>query len=64
MSSFDFRGENTDVSVHNGETTVIESVEGKLLGVTLDKKLDFKSHVNAERKKAGQKLHALARTSS
>ena len=39
---------------------VTESVEEKLLGVILDKNLDFKSHVNAICKKAGQKLHALA----
>ena len=63
MLSFDFRGENTDVSVHIGETMVTESIEEKLLGVTLDKNLDFKSHVNAIFKKAGQKLYALARIS-
>ena len=43
---------------------VTESVEEKLLGVTLDKTLDFKSHDNVICKKAGQKLHALARISS
>ena len=59
-----FGGKNTDVSVHIGETRVTESVEEKLLGVTLDKNLGFKSHVNAICKKAGQKLHALARISS
>ena len=64
MSPFDFQGENTDMSVHIGETMVIESVEENLLGITLDKNLDFKSHVNAICKKAGQKLHALARFSS
>ena len=42
-----FGGKNTDMSIHIGETRVTESVEGKLLGVTLDKNLDFKSHVNA-----------------
>ena len=47
-----------------GATTVTESVEEKLLGVTLDKKLDFKNYVNALCKKAGQKLHALARISN
>ena len=29
-----------------GATTITESVEEKLLGVTLDKKLDFNNHVN------------------
>ena len=43
-----------------GATTVTDSVEEKLLGVTLDKNLDFKRHVNTLCKKAGQKLHALA----
>ena len=42
-----------NVSVHTGETMVTASVEEKLLGVTLDKNLDFKSHVNAICKKAG-----------
>ena len=46
MSSFVFRGGDTDVSVHIGETRVTESVEEKLMGVTLDKIFDFKSHVN------------------
>ena len=63
MSSFDFRGENTDASVHIGESVVTESVKEKLLGVTLDKKIDFTSHVNAICKKAGKKLHTLARIS-
>jgi len=56
-----FGGNNTDDSVHIGETVVTESVEEKLLGVTFHKNLDFKSHVNAVCKKAGQKLQALAR---
>ena len=43
---------------------VTESVEEKVLGVTLNKNFDFKSHNNAICKKAGQKLHALARISS
>ena len=59
----DAQRKNTDVSVHIGETMVTESVEEKLLGVTLDKNLDFKSHVNAICKKPGQKLHALPRIS-
>ena len=59
-----FGGNNTDVSVHIGEIMVTESVEEKLLGVTLDRNLDFKSHVNAMCKKAGHKLNAFARISS
>ena len=34
------------------------------LGITLDKHLDFKSHINSLCKKARQKLHALAHISS
>ena len=41
-----------------------ESDEEKLLGVTIVKKLNFKSHVNSLCKKASQKLHALARIST
>ena len=35
-----------------------------LLGVTIDKKLNFKSHANSLCKKASQEIHALARISS
>ena len=59
-----FGEKNTDVSVQIGATTITESGEEKLLGVKLDKKLDFKNHVNTLCKKAGQKLHALARISN
>ena len=38
-----------------------ESVEEKLLGVPLDRNLNFKGNVNVICKKVGQKLHALAR---
>ena len=64
MSSFNFGGEDPDVSVHIGETMVTEPVEEKLLGLTLDKNLNLKSHVNEICKEAGQKLHALARIAS
>ena len=39
------REKNTDVSVHIGATIRTKSVEEKLLGVMLDKHLDFKNHV-------------------
>ena len=52
------------MSVRIAETIVTESVEEKLLGVTLDKNLDFKGHVNVICEKAGQKLEALARAAS
>ena len=47
-----------------GATLITESVEEQLLGITLDKHLDFKSHINSLCKNASQKLHALARISS
>ena len=59
-----FGEKNNDVTVQIRATTITESVEEKLLGVTLDKNLDFKNHVNTLCRKAGQKLHALARISN
>ena len=56
-----FREKNTDVSVQISGTLITESVEEKLLGVMLNKHLDFKSHVNSFCKEARQKLYALAR---
>ena len=45
-------------------TKITESVEEKLLGVTLDKKLDCNNHVDTLSKQGGQKLHALAHISN
>ena len=56
-----FGEKNNDVSVQIGATTITESVQEKLLGVTLDKNLNFKNHVNTLCRKAGHKLHAPAR---
>ena len=53
-----------DIKVTVGEAIVKESSEEKLLGVTIDKNLNFKSHVSNLCKKASQKLHALARVSA
>ena len=57
-------GRKTDVSVQIGATTITEPVAEKLLGVTRDKNLNFMTHVNTLCKKAGQKLHTLARISN
>ena len=59
-----FGEENTDVSVQVGATLITEFVEEKLFGITLEKHLDFKSHVNSLCKKARQKPHELACISS
>ena len=47
-----FEEKNTDVSVQIGATTITESVAEKLLGVTLDKNLNFMTNVNTLCKQA------------
>ena len=47
-----------------GATLITESVDENLLGITIDKLLDFKSYVNSLCKRARQKLHALSRISN
>ena len=42
-------------------TVIKETKEQMLLGINIDNKLTFKSHVETLCKKAVQKLHALAR---
>ena len=44
-----------------GTSRIEQSDKEKLLGITLDKNLDFNCHVEEICKKTGQKLHALAR---
>ena len=53
--------ENTSITI--GQSPLMESQNEKLLGITVDKKLNFQAHINNVCKKAGQKLHALARVS-
>ena len=53
-----------EATVNISGSLIKESDEEKLLGVTIDKKLIFKSHVNSLCKIASQKLHALARIST
>ena len=52
---------SVEAPVNISGSLIKESDEEKLLGATIDKKLNFKSHVNSLCKKAGQKLQALAR---
>ena len=47
------------MSAHIGETMVRESVKEKLLGIALDRNLDFKSHVNVICKKLGRSFMRL-----
>ena len=58
-----FGDKTNDVSVTVGNSLIKESTEEKLLGVTIDKDLSFKNHLDSLCKKASQKLHALARIS-
>ena len=44
-----------------GDTKIWESLTEKLLGVTVDKNLNFEAHLSTICKKAGQKVSALAR---
>ena len=59
-----FGGKSTEATVTIGNSKINESDYEKLLGVTFDKKLSFKKHVEDLYKKANQKLHALARLSN
>ena len=47
--------------VKNGDEEIIGCTSIKLLGITIDNKLNFIEHVTKICKKAKQKLHALAR---
>ena len=54
-----FRANNDEVTINIGGSEISESE--KLLGVTIDSKLNFSHHVNHLCAKASQKLYALAR---
>ena len=57
-------GEKKDkMKLHVGKAVIEESDEETLLGVILDTKLNFKTHLQTLCKKASQKLHALSRIS-
>ena len=56
-----FGSKSSSTSVNIGTSCIEQSDKEKLLGITLDKNLDFKCHVGNICKKAGQKLHALER---
>ena len=56
-----FGAKNDGMTLNIGASQISESESEKLLGVTLDSKLDFNVHVNQVCMKASQKLYALAR---
>ena len=57
------KGSNGTVTVNIGNSTIENSGEEKLLGVTIDDKLTFEVHITKLCKKAGNKLFALSRMS-
>ena len=60
---FVFSSKDEEVCVSTSGSLIQESSEEKLLGLTLDRRLNFKNHVSNLCKKASQKLYALARAS-
>ena len=57
------RNSNQQVTVNVGDSVIENTEEEKLLGVVIDKKLNFETHISKLCKKAGNKLSALARVS-
>ena len=58
-----FVANKENMSLDLGNDTIDSSETVKLLGVLIDKQLNFKEHVSTLCKKGNQKLHALARIS-
>ena len=57
-------GKNTESDVFKFENVCLEnSKEEVILGITIDNKLTFDSHIKSMCRKAGQKLSALSRIS-
>ena len=55
-----FGDQSNDLTLQIETISVVERREQKLLGITVDKKLTFNTHVDSLCKKAKQKLHALS----
>ena len=58
-----FGDQSNNLTLQIETIPVVESREQRLLGITVDKKLTFKTHVESLCKKANQKLHGLPRIS-
>ena len=57
------RNSNQQVTVNVGNSVIENTEEEKLLGVVIDKQLNFETHITELCQKAGNKLFALARIS-
>ena len=57
------RNSNKKVTVNVGNSVIENTEEEKLLGVVIDKQLNFETHISKLCQKAGDKLFALARIS-
>ena len=64
MSSLIIGANNNEVALNIGASEISESESEKLLGVTIDSKLNFSYDVNQLCAKASQKLYALAKVSN
>ena len=58
-----YKHENEQVWAQIGEDKIFQSIDVKLLGVTIDKELKFDKHVSKICSKASRKLTVLARMS-
>ena len=59
-----FGNKNTEEAIKIGNSDIKGSDCEKLLGIAFDKNLNFKKHIEDLRRKANQKIHALARLSN
>ena len=55
-----FGSKDDEISASISGSLIQENADEKLLGATLNRRLNFKNHVSNLCKKASQKLHALA----
>ena len=58
-----YKHENEQVWAQTGEDKIFQSIDVKLLGVTIDKELKFDKHFSKICSKASRKLTVLARMS-